>query len=140
MSKQDMPSSTGEDQGLVKFHIDQSWYEDNHRSFQSMIDTRVSSGPSLDPPTRTKRKKASVTSMADLSKIEGFVGAELPILEAIFRLLLIHENKPMDTEEISQELAERGIGIIDSRTVRPAALTRILDHDTHYGLRRSERH
>ena len=72
--------------------------------------------------------------MADLAQIEGFVNPELPLLEAIFRLLLVHENKPMDAEQLSQELAERGIGIRDARPVDAETLVRVLKNDDYYGL------
>ena len=60
----------------------------------------------------------------------------LPLLEAIFRLLLVHENKPMDVEQLSQELAERGIGIRDARPVDAETLIRVLANDNYYGLAR----
>ena len=121
-----------------KYHIDESWFERQSRSLQNMIDSRVpAAGLSGEKPTRKRGKAASKgTSMADLARVEGFVTPELPILEAVFRLMLIHQNKPLDVEQISQELAERGIGIMDARVVRPEALTRMLDHDFHYGLTR----
>ena len=125
-----------EPQPVPVYHIDEAWFETAGRSLQDMIDGRVVSRQQAQDGAGKRRRKRSSISMADLAKIEGFVNPELPILEAIFRLLLVHENKPMDVEQISQELAERGIGILDARVVRPEALTRILDTDSYYGLKR----
>ena len=125
-----------EPQPVPVFHIDESWFETAGRSLQDMIDGRVVSRQQDLGSTGKRRKKRPSVSMAELAKIEGFVNPELPILEAIFRLLLVHENKPMDVEQISQELAERGIGILDARIVRPETLTRILDTDSYYRLKR----
>ena len=125
-----------EPQPVPVFHIDESWFETAGRSLQDMIDGRVVSRQQDLGSTGKRRKKRPSVSMAEIAKIEGFVNPELPILEAIFRLLLVHENKPMDVEQISQELAERGIGILDARIVRPETLTRILDTDSYYGLKR----
>ncbi len=119
-----------------KYHIDEAWFKKHGRSLEAMIEIRAADMDGADKSAK-KRKKGAVT-MADLSKLEGFVTAELPLLEAVFRLLLIHENKPMNGEEISQELQERGIGIRDARVVKPSLLARILDGDFHYGIKRVE--
>ena len=121
-----------------KYFIDEGWFERRGRSFQYMIESRLS-GMELPvgKPTRKRGKTASkAPSMEDLSQIEGFVNPELPVLEAVFRLLLIHQNKPLDVEQIGQELAERGLGVLDARVITPETLTRMLDHDFHYGIKR----
>lgn len=121
-------------QQAPKYYIDESWFERVGRSLQHLIESRVTEpGDVQDKSAKRRRKKAAV-SMADLAQIEGFVNPELPLLEAIFRLLLVHENKPMDVEQLSQELAERGIGIRDARPVDPETLIRVLANDDYYGL------
>ena len=121
-----------------KYYIDTGWFERQGRSFEFMIESRVEG---LDVPSskgsRKRGKAASKgTSLEDISKIEGFVKPELPILEAVFRLLLIHQNKPMDVDQISQELAELGLGVLDARMITPQTLIRTIDKDFHYGLTR----
>ena len=121
-------------QQVPKYYIDEGWFERVGRSLQHLIESRVAEpGDVQDKPAKRRRKKAAV-SMADLAQIEGFVNPELPLLEAIFRLLLVHENKPMDAEQLSQELAERGIGIRDARPVDAETLIRVLGNDDYYGL------
>ena len=116
-----------------KYRIDEAWYETHGRSLEEMIASRAREAEGGDGAAR-KRKQAA-PSMADLAKIQGFVRRELPVLEAVFRLLLVHENRPMDVEQISQELAERGIGILDARMVGASNLIRLLRGDNYYGLR-----
>ena len=129
-----------------RYFIDEAWYELQSRSFQHMIDSRIEAveGPTKKPvekPVKRGRGKAAAATsktptMKSLSKVEGFIHPELSVLEAVFRLLLVHQNKPMDAEQISQELAEHGIGVMDTRVVNAHSLTRMLDADFHYGIRR----
>lgn len=121
---------------LPKYRIDEAWFKQHGRSLESMIELRAGDVDGGDKSAKKKRK--GPVTMADLSKLEGFVTAELPLLEAVFRLILIHENKPMDAEQISQGLQERGIGIRDARVVKPQILARMLDGDFHYGIKRVE--
>lgn len=143
MAQQTMKEAQTEGAQMPKYHIDEAWYEVQHRSFQYMIESRVEAleGQKEKPAEKaTTRKRAKAgpkpTGMESLSKIEGFVHPELSILEAVFRLLLVHQNKPMDAAEISQELAEHGIGVMDTRVVNPQSLVRMLDADFHYGFKR----
>ncbi|MSQ26269.1 MAG: hypothetical protein EXR49_08425 [Dehalococcoidia bacterium] len=128
-------STTPEASPPLKYHIDLEWHKRLGRSMDEMIAARLPAGAAAGKGTKKAQKKAP--AMADLAKIEGFIGHDLPVLEAVFRLLLVQENKPMDVEQISQELAEQGIGIRDARVVTPASLTRMLDSDRYYGLVRA---
>ena len=121
-------------QQAPKYYIDESWFERVGRSLQHLIESRVTEPGDIQDKSAKRRRKKAAVSMADLAQIEGFVNPELPLLEAIFRLLLVHENKPMDVEQLSQELAERGIGIRDARPVDPETLIRVLSNDDYYGL------
>ncbi|MCH8195137.1 MAG: hypothetical protein IIB12_03605 [Chloroflexi bacterium] len=121
-------------QQAPKYYIDESWFERVGRSLQHLIESRVTEPGDIQDKSAKRRRKKAAVSMADLAQIEGFVNPELPLLEAIFRLLLVHENKPMDVEQLSQELAERGIGIRDARPVDPETLIRVLANDDYYGL------
>lgn len=120
---------------LPKYHIDEGWYERQGRSLQHMIEARLApSEGAEEKPARKRGRAARAPTMEDVAKVEGFVNPQLPLMEAVFRLLLVHQNKPLDLEEISQELAERGIGVTDARAVRPDILERMVDRDTHYGI------
>ncbi len=139
MTQEDAPEIAGGDEAEVerpKYRIDLEWYEASARSFQNMIESRINEMDQVPPKGAKKRKGGGVPSMVDLAKIEGFVNPDLPLLEAAFRLLLVHENKPMDVEQLGEELAERGVGIRDSRVITPETLVRVLDSDDYYGMRR----
>ena len=151
MPAQSIKDTQPSTQASPKYHIDQRWYEAQHRSFQYMIDSRIegleepkakAAAPDKAPRRRGAKAAADaspkVTTMEALSKLEGFVHPQLSILESVFRLLLVHQNKPMNAEELSQELAEHGIGVMDTRVVTPQSLTRMLDADFHYGIQRVE--
>ena len=114
------------------YRIDEGWYERNRRSLDDMIAARTGG------TTGAKRRRKAVPSMADLAKIEGFVNPNLPVREAVFRLLLVYQNKPLDVEQLSQYLTDCGIGIMDARLIQPKALQRILDSDDYYGITRVE--
>ena len=125
-----------EEESDPRYNIDMDWFERNQRSLDEMIAGRVAD---LEPPSpkASKRKKATPPSMADLAKIEGFINPQLPLLEAVFRLVLVHQDKPLGVGQISQELAEAGLGIKDSRLVSPEVVSRLIESDVYYGLRRA---
>ena len=123
---------TAAEENPPAYRIDEGWYERNRRSLDDMIAARTSGA------TTAKRRRKAVPSMADLAKIEGFVNPNLPVREAVFRLLLVYQNKPLDVEQLSQYLTDCGIGIMDARLIQPKALQRILDTDDFYGITRVE--
>ena len=137
-----MKAAQAEGAQMPKYHIEEAWYELQHRSFQYMIESRVQALEGLKPKPAEKatKKRAKAgskpTGMESLDKIAGFVHPKLSILENVFRLFLVHQNKPMDAGEISQELAEHGIGVMDTRVVNPQSIIRMLDADFHYGFKR----
>lgn len=124
------------EQETQRYNVDLKWFDHNHRSLDEMIAARVAD---LEGPTQKgrRRKSAGPTTMADLAKIEGFINPLLPLSEAIFRLILVHENKPLPVTQISQELAEAGLGIQDSRLVNPEVIRRLIEADVHYGFKRA---
>ena len=128
------------DQKPPKYRIDESWFQREGRSLEFMIESRASGFevPAAKPNRKRSKSVSKAPTMEQLSKIEGFVNADLPVMEAVFRLLLIHENKPLDVEQISQELAEAGLGVLDARVINPGTLVRMLDRDFHYGIAREE--
>ena len=67
------------------------------------------------------------------SKESGFISRELPISEAIFRLFLTNGNRPLDLEQLSEQLRELRGG--DSYHTSPEILSRLLNSDEYYGLR-----
>lgn len=120
----------------LKYRIDLEWLHSHSRSLDEMIAARLpaDAGQGKGPKKAVKK----TPDLADLAKIEGFISHDLPVLEAVFRLILVHENKPMDVDQLSQELAEQGVGIRDARVIGPEALIRMMDDDSYYGMVQTE--
>ena len=136
MSMQRAPGDVedeAEDEPL-RYFIDEGLFEMQSRSFEAMVEGRLADMGLAKEKGSRKRGKSSKTPFPELSKVEGFIDPRHSILEAVFRLLLIHQNKPLDAEQISQELAERGIGVMDGRVINAEVLKRMMDRDTYYGL------
>jgi len=145
MTQQGIVQDAAEKSQNPKYFIDEAWYQAHKRSLQHMVDSRMeamdgqkekAAAEKPAPRRRGARAAAKSTPMESLAKVEGFIHPELTLLEAVFRLLLVHQNKPMDVEQISQELAEHGIGVTDTRVVNARSLARLLDGDFHYGIKR----
>ncbi len=121
-----------------RYFIDMKWYEESGRSFQQMLDSRMPGAAPHEDKPKGKRKKAPEINKVDVTKIEGFITPSLPIKEAVFRLLLVNNNQPMDVAQISKELVAKGLGGAGLRDLSPAALDRILSTNQYYGLKRIE--
>jgi len=126
------------DQDRQRWSIDLDWYQLNNRSLSTLAQD------CLCPKCR-KRLKAEEReiSAADLltaikdccSKKLGFITGELPVLESIFRLFLANGNQPLDLEELSKQLSEQRGGSPYRTSIE--VLSRLLDSDQYYGLRRA---
>ena len=68
------------------------------------------------------------------SKTPGFITHNLPILESIFRLFLANNNQPLDLEELGEQLSQWRGG--DTYGTSAEVLSRLLESDQYYGLRR----
>jgi len=124
------------DQVRQGWFIDLDWYQRNIRSFFTLA------GNCLCPKCRQRlRVEEREIPAAELlaavkdccSKEPGFITAELPILESVFRLFLANGNQPIDLDELGKQLSERRGG----ETYRTSAeiLSRLLKNDQYYGLR-----
>ena len=119
--------------------IELDWYQSNNRSFLTLAQ-----GCLCQACRQRLKIEDGGVSVADVmssikdccSKTEGFITGELPILESIFRLLLANGNKPMDLEEIGNQLSERRGG--DATRTSVEVLSRVLESDRYYGLRQVE--
>jgi len=129
----------GTEQVQSQWCIDLDWYQSNRRSFITLAQE------CLCPECRKRLKiEEGEVSVADVtssikdccSKAPEFITGELPILESIFRLFLANGNKPMDLEEIGNQLSERRGG--DATRTSVEVLSRVLESDRYYGLRQVE--
>ena len=125
------------DQLTSCWRIDLDWYETDKRSFVSLA------GERLCPECRKRydRDDGQITADDLLVSIKdccstkpGFIAADQPIMESVFRVLLVNRNQSLEMVELSRQLGEwRGGG---SRHTSAEVLSRLLHGDRHYGIRR----
>jgi len=68
------------------------------------------------------------------SKAPDFIHPELPVIEAVFRILLSNGNQTTTLESIYKTLLERWSDPTNPRTPSPDKLYRMLSGDTFYGI------
>ena len=133
MDREDNISS---EQAKTRWFIDLDWYNLNHRSFFILARERLC--PKCRQKLKVDEKEVSATKLLTAIKNccanePGFIIAELPILESIFRLFLANGNLPLDLEELGKQLNERCGGYPYRISVE--VLPRLLKSDQYYGLR-----
>ncbi len=132
MDKEDISS----DQLKTRWFIDVEWYDLNHRSFFILARERLC--PKCRQQLKVDKKEVSAAKLLAAikkccAKEPGFITADLPILESIFRLLLANGNQPLDLEELGKQLSEQRGG--DTYRTSVENLSRLLKSDRYYGLR-----
>ncbi len=68
------------------------------------------------------------------SKQPDYITHGMPIMEAVFRILLSHREGPLSVEEILEELQERWTDPTNPRDPTPDTIYRILAGDRFYGI------
>ena len=68
------------------------------------------------------------------STTQNFIHSDMPLAEAIFRVLLANGNKPMTTEEVYGVLNERWVDPINPRIPALEGVYKILATDAFYGI------
>ena len=69
------------------------------------------------------------------SRKEGFISAEMPILEVAFRALLERGNEPMKIRDLYHIVAEVWATPLNPRNITVEDFHRILERDRYYGFR-----
>lgn len=137
-----------------RYYVDMDWHQRHARSFRALIESRLCSacqarlGTEVEqrvPTGKGKGEKAhevrSVPFPADpvaqirdcCSKSKDFIRPNMPLQEAIFRVILANGNQPLDAEEICQQLEWMGYGE-RARFISPSAIQRMLEADNFYGF------
>ena len=119
-----------------RWFLDFDWYQQNNRSLFTLTQHCLC----RNCREQIGRGETEV-SMSDLlttikdccSGNPEFITSRLPILENVFRLILANGNKPLDLEELGNQLRERLGG--DTYRTSPEILSRLLSSDRYYGLR-----
>ena len=117
----------------VEYAIDFEWFRKSNRSLAILMRSRAC--PKCRHQFSDEATPEDMLSRFSqcCSQAPEFLHPHLPLTEAMFRLFLANENKPMSAEEISQELNRWDIG--ETRPVDTKTLRRLLDNDQSYGIK-----
>ena len=140
-----------------KYYIDLRWYDRTNRSFRVVAEKRFCPScqakigsevqervPTLDPKTgrvvyemRNVPYGSNPTSIirSCCSKERGYITAEMPVLEAVFRVFLMNGNQPTDLDGVRDELAQWVSLNSRAHNYSTDMLRRLIDSDDYYGLR-----
>ena len=91
--------------------------------------------------TRIGTNKKPTTEKAHFKEIpgccakkDGFIRADMPMQEILFRTILAAGNKPVSLERLHYEVTEGWYTPINPRNIAMINLKRVLDSDTYYGF------
>ena len=119
-----------------RYFIDLKWYEGKERSFFTMAQSRLCPSCQVKHKSPPKTDAKLFTVFRDCcSKAEDFLSPNLPLREAIFRLLLSNGNQPLELGQIRAKLKEWLLSTGDNRDISIRTLSRIIDNDRYYGFR-----
>ena len=125
----------------ARFHIDTEWIAAQGRSLKLLLLHRrcASCWGGLVQEPNGGQDIAAAEHMKRIaqhcSKTPDFIHPEMPLMEAIFRLLLANRNRPLNTEEIYEKLRERWVDPVNPRIPSEVGIYRLLSSDTFYGIR-----
>jgi hypothetical protein len=143
------------------YHADPSWFEENNLSFEDVVRARMCDAcrarigqeveervPVFDKATgRMRFEERTSTYGSDplkcirehCGRAKNYIHRDMPTLEAIFRIFLANGNAPMTLEQVREQLAEWCPGGGCQWLLLPSDMVeRLVQHDTHYGLRQTE--
>jgi hypothetical protein len=142
-----------------RYYIDERWFTEQNKSFRAVAQTRMCPTcrkkigsevqeriPTVDGRGRVVYELRSVpfASMPlseirkHCSKESGYLTAETPLMEALFRVFLANGNQPIDIDQIREELASFVPATERPRGYAPEILERLMDTTNGYGLHRFE--
>ena len=144
-----------------RYLIDIDWYEHHNLSFNDVAQARMcpqclarlgeeteEKYPVADKKTRrvtyeVRRVKYGSRPLAIIrdccSRRSGFINPDMPVLEAVFRIMLANANQPMPLEHVRDQLREWcPTGRCQWLLVPIDTLRRVVERDHHYGLQRYE--
>jgi hypothetical protein len=143
------------------YHIDPSWFEENHLSFEDVASARMCDAcrakvgqeveeraPVFDKATGRMRFEVRRTTYGSdplkcvrehCGRAKNYIHRDMPTLEAIFRIFLANGNQPMTLEQVREQLAEWCPGGGCQWLLLPIeTVERLVQNDSHYGLRLTE--
>lgn len=147
------------DDTTPRYYIDERWYTDHNKSFRTVAQARMCPQcqkklgtevqervPTVDARGRVVYEMRAVpfasNPLAEIrkhcSKEPGYITAETPIAEAIFRVFLANGNQPTDLDGIIEQLSAYVPASDRPRAYAPETFARLLESSNQYGLRRFE--
>jgi hypothetical protein len=140
-----------------RFYIDTDSYDRAGRSFRTVAQKRLCAScqgkagmeteervPVIDPKTgrvvyETRTVPYGSNPMAVIrsccGKERGYITADMPVLEAIFRIFLLNGNQPAELDTVRDELAQWFPLTLKSHGYSVDLLERLIANDDYYGLR-----
>ncbi|MBV9324855.1 MAG: hypothetical protein JO352_13825 [Chloroflexi bacterium] len=159
-----LADSSGPDEGpqtSAYYHVDPSWFEENNLSFEDVVRARMCDTcrsrigqdveervPVFDKATGRMRFEVQQSTYGSdplkcirehCGRAKSYIHRDMPTLEAIFRIFLANGNTPMTLDQVREQLAEWCPGGGCQWLLLPSEMVeRLVQHDTHYGLRQTE--
>ena len=149
-----------EERPAVSYYIEQTWYDANNLSFHDLVvsrmcdscQARAAAGEEEEErhtvyDQKTRRASFEIRRVPfasnpikrireDCSAKKGYILPDMPTLEAVFRIYLANGNQPMPLSHVREQLGDwcpdgqcRWLQLTD------AQLERIVEMDSHYGIR-----
>jgi hypothetical protein len=143
------------------YHADPSWFEENNLSFEDVVRARMCDTcrarigqeveervPIFDKATGRMRFEVRQSTYGSdplkcirehCGRAKNYIHRDMPTLEAIFRIFLANANAAMTLDQVREQLAEWCPGGGCQWLLLPSEMVeRLVQHDTHYGLRQTE--
>ena len=121
-------------EGKSRYFIDLQWFEQARRSFAMLARSRLCPSCRDQHSAVTADSELLATFRDCCSKQEGFLNADLPLHELIFRLLLSSGNEPLQLQEMATRLKELLLEAGNTRDISLPRLRRIIAVDQFSGL------
>lgn len=140
-----------------RYFIDTHWFDRTSRSFRAVAEKRFCAScqaklgtevhervPVIDQKTgRVVYETRSVPFGSNptavirgcCGKEKGYIRADMPVLEAIFRVFLLNGNQPIELEAVREELMQWFPLTSRAHGYSIELLQRLIEADDYYGLR-----
>lgn len=124
----------------ASFRIDQEELTARGRSFQLLLHHRRCAScwgsmvKRLDEGRGIRASEHLKQIVKHCSATAEFINSEMPLMEAVFRLLLANSTKPMTLEEIYGGLGEQWVDPVNPRIPSPEGVYWTLCSDAFYGI------
>jgi hypothetical protein len=121
---------------LPRYYVALELAEARRRSLASMIANRRcythQQGDDQDPLKATDAQPFIEQIAEHCSQTPDYLLPDMPLKEAIFRVILANANRPMTAEELSEMLSKQWAMTTYPRDISPGVIQRLLDSSQFY--------